>query len=313
MVKNTEDKRKKYLNILLACLCCVLWGSAFPVLKLSFSELQIGTSDVYSKMVFAGMRFLIAAILICIYFIFTNKELPKVLKKQLPSLLLLGVFNTTLQYYFFYNGLANSTGIKGAVLSSSGTFFIIIFAHFVYKDDKLSIRKILGMIAGLVGIFAINWTKVGSDNVSLSFSFKGEGYLLIAGVVSAIATIYGKNIAQSIKPIVMNVYQFFFGSIILIVFGLIGANGYHLKFTPFALVLLIYSAVLSAVAFCIWYALLKNNKASTIAIYKFLIPIVGSTLSIIFLPNEYFNIYIIIGLILASFGIYLVNSKKNND
>ncbi|WP_231631353.1 hypothetical protein [Halolactibacillus sp. JCM 19043] len=51
---------KPSIAISVAILCSVLWGSAFPVLKVSYDELQMSADDVVAKMVFAGLRFLLA-------------------------------------------------------------------------------------------------------------------------------------------------------------------------------------------------------------------------------------------------------------
>ena len=56
----TENKDKivtKPLGIgLLACLCCFLWGSATPAIKIGYEWFGIGTNDLASRILFAGVR-----------------------------------------------------------------------------------------------------------------------------------------------------------------------------------------------------------------------------------------------------------------
>ena len=103
-----------------------------------------------------------------------------------------------------------------------------------------------------------------------------------------------------------------FGSTTLLVIGKIGMKGSQLTFNPLSITLLIYTAFLSATAFALWFMLLKYNKAGEITLYRFLIPISGSILSIIFLPEESFSVNILLGLILVSGGIILINKKQKN-
>ena len=98
--------------------------------------------DRSAIIVFAGMRFFLASLLIFILIVGGIRHSPKVKWKMLPQLFLLGLLQISLQYFFFYNGLAHTTGTKGAILSSSSIFFVVVFAHFVYANDRLDRRKI---------------------------------------------------------------------------------------------------------------------------------------------------------------------------
>ena len=96
-------------------------------------------------------------------------------KKQLMILLVLGIVQTALQYFFFYNGLANVTGMQGAILNSSGTFFTVLLAHYFYVNDKMTIQKAIGLLAGFGGIIIANW----GQGFSYQFTFTGEGFMTL--------------------------------------------------------------------------------------------------------------------------------------
>ena len=82
------------------------------------------------------------------------------------------------------------------------------------------------------------------------------------------------------------------------------------NFTPLATGLLVYSALLSSVAFALWFTLLKYNKAGEISVYRFIIPVSGALLSAIFIPSETFTLNIAISVILVALGIGIVNYRK---
>lgn len=305
----TLQMKKKTLPIL-AILSCLLWGSAFPVLKNTYRVLNMDANDTYSKVQLAGLRFMLAAIIIFVIYIIMYKKLPTLTFKDLKWYLLLGLFQTTLQYYFFYNGLAHTSGVKGAVLASSGTFFVVILAHMAYTDDRITWNKILGLAFGFLGIIVINMNNISSGSELFNITFRGEGFLIMAGFVSAIGTILAKNITKGRNPFIVTGGQMLMGSIVLLVVGTVGTHGEIIRFNSEALGLYVYSAFLSAIAFSIWYYLLMKFKATEVTMYKFLIPIIGAVLSVVFVAGETFNPYIIVGLICASAGIYIVNRKK---
>ena len=51
----------------LACVCCILWGSAIPVIKTGYRILSVDSADTASQIVFAGIRFALAGILVLVF------------------------------------------------------------------------------------------------------------------------------------------------------------------------------------------------------------------------------------------------------
>lgn len=298
--------KKPHIAIAIAIFCSVLWGSAFPVLKISYSELQMAPDDVIAKMVFAGIRFLLAGIMVLVWLAFMDAKRMKVTKRQLLVLVLLGVIQTALQYYFFYNGLAVVSGMKGAILSSSGVFFTVLLAHFYYKNDRMNWRKLIGITAGFLGIVLANW----GESFQLTFQWTGEGYMIMAGVTSAIATIMAKELASGIHPFAITGWQLSLGAIVLLGIGFPQLQADAIQFTPLGTGLLLYSAFLSAAAFALWYSLLKYHPASKITMYKFIVPVSGVLLSTIFIPGEKLNAMIIGAIVMVAIGIVIVNYRK---
>ena len=275
-------------------------------MKISYAELGIAPDDRYAMIVLAGIRFLIASVIIFALIIVGIRQSPKVKISMLPQLILLGLLQISLMYFFFYNGLAHTSGMKGAVLSSAGIFFVVVLAHFVYVDDRLGWRKILGLIAGFAGIILINSGK----NFTFDFSWQGEGFLIISGLVSAFGTILAKKISKEIHPFVLTAWQMLLGSLILIAVGLPSLQPQAMVFTNKALLLLLYSAFLSATAFSLWYAILKYNKAGEISVYKFMTPVSGTMLSTLFIPGERLTFNMFIALALVALGVIIVNYQR---
>jgi len=298
----------KYGVLAIALFCSLLWGSAFPVLKISYDELGMRPDDFYAQIIFAGMRFFLAAVLLFAVILFQRQPM-KLKRPLIAELLLLGIVQTGLQYSFFYYGLAHTSGMKGAVLASSGVFFVVLLAHFYYRNDKLNRNKVFGMVAGLAGIILVNSDK----SFNLVFSWQGDGALIMAGFLSAVGLILGKRLSGNLHPLLVTGCQMLFGSVLMISFGLTGLKPHSVSFTTTAWVLLVYSAFLSAVAFSLWYSLLKYNKAGEIGIYQFMIPVSGVFLSSVFIPGESFDLIMLGGLLLVTLGTIAVNRDQEPE
>src|SRR5699024_10159011 len=113
-----------------------------------------------------------------------------------------------------------------------------------------------------------------------------------------------------IHPFAITGWQLSLGSIILLIVGLPNLAENAMVFTLFGWVLFIYSALLSAAAFGLWYSLLKYNPAGQITMYKFIVPVSGTLLSSMFLPNESLSIMTVVALGLVALGIVIVNMRE---
>ncbi|QUW21546.1 DMT family transporter [Sporosarcina sp. Marseille-Q4063] len=296
---------KKWSVVTIAIFCSILWGSAFPVLKVSYEELQMVPEDTIAKVVFAGMRFLLAGLILLVGVFFINRKALYVSRKQIPILIVFGMTQTALQYFFFYNGLAKTTGMKGAILASSGTFFTVMLAHYFYVNDRMNWQKTIGLIAGFAGIVVANW----GSGFQLSFQITGEGYMILAALTGAVGTIMAKEMAVGIHPFALTGWQLTIGSVLMLVIGLPQLQENAMTFTPLGWGLFIYSALLSAAAFALWYSILKYNKAGEISIYKFATPVSGAILSALFIPGENLTLLIIGALVLVAVGFIAINYK----
>lgn len=302
------DKTKFYTNrkniIILATLCCLLWGSAYPSIKVGYSLFNV--VDVGGKLVFAGYRFTLAGVFILALEIIKNRKVIKFTKKQFSEITMLGLTQTTLQYIFFYVGMSYTTGVRGSIINGTGTFVSIILAHFIYKNDRLNFNKIVGCLIGFSGVIIVN---LNGETLGGEFSFRGEGFILIAAIIFSASAIYGKKITQKQEPAIVTGLQLFIGGIILTILGFaLGGNlsGFTIESTS----LLIYMALLSSIAFTVWTELLKYNKVGIISVFNFLIPVFGTLLSAVFLGENIFDFKILIALILVCYGIFLVYKVK---
>ncbi|EPF0145815.1 DMT family transporter [Enterobacter hormaechei] len=295
-------------NVAYACatLCCLLWGSSYPAIKSGYELFQIATDDIPSKVVFAGYRFLFAGALLLLFVMAQRKPIGRLTPTQFGQLTILGLTQTSLQYTFFYIGLAYTTGVNGSIMNATGTFFSVLLAHFIYHNDKLSYNKTLGCVLGFAGVMLVNFHSGLSE---FQFVWKGDGFVVLAAFILSAATLYGKRISQTVDPTVMTGWQLGIGGAALVAGGY--ATGGTLEVHSMkAVAVLGYLTLLSSVAFALWSALLKVNRVSMIAPFNFVIPVAGTVLSAIFLGENILDIKYAIALVLVCSGIWWVNKRR---
>lgn len=308
------DKKAKFLSkhvnvCLFAMICCALWGSAFPCIKIGYSLFDIEGSDYSSQILFAGIRFTLAGILIIAFGSIISKSFLFPKKSSLKKISVLSLFQTVLQYIFFYIGLAHTTGTKSSIINSVSVFFAVIISAVVFKQDKLTVKKITGCIIGFLGVVVINFSNAGG--IDFSFNFSGEGFIIISSLSYAFSSVFLKKFSKSENPVVLSGYQFAAGGIFMAAFGLV-IGGKIMQADFKGIILLVYLAFVSAAAYTLWGILLKYNDVSRVAVFGFMTPVFGCLLSSLFLKEKLTQsaVQIIFSLLLVCFGVYAVNSKS---
>lgn len=304
MERKEEILSKPAFACIGAMICCLLWGSAFPLVKTGFGWLNISSADFAAEILYAGMRFTLAGIFTIIIASVMKKKLVYPKKKAVPKVLLLSLFQTVLQYFFFYIGLANTTGVKASVIEGANVFIALIVSCLIFRLEKLTAAKIVGCIIGFMGVVLINL----SPELDMNLTLKGEGFILISTVAYAFSSVLMKRMSVNEEPMMLSGWQFLFGGIVMTCGGFL-AGGRINGFDGLSLLLLIYLAALSAIAYSLWSMLLKYNPVSKITVYGFMNPVFGVILSAIILgeSQQALSLKYFAALVLVCIGIFIVN------
>lgn len=290
-----------------ALLCCALWGSAFPCVKIGYQMFGIAADDVATQILFAGCRFTLAGILTILIGSILQKKILIPQKKSWGNVLRLCMLQTVLQYLFFYIGLANTTGVKASIIEGMNVFVAILVASLIFHQETLCMKKICGCVIGFVGVVLVNLTGNGLD---LHLSVTGEGFILLSTVAYAFSSVYLKRYAKEENPVTLSGWQFFIGGIIMAVCGFL-AGGRLLVWNTNGSAMLVYMALISAVAYSLWGILLKYNPVSKVAVFGFMNPVFGVILSALLLGEaDSIGGMSVIALLFVCIGIYIVNRRE---
>lgn len=291
----------KYKGISATLVVMLLWGLLFPLIKLGMSEL--GISSMGEILTFAGIRFTICGLIITVFVFFKDKCLFTNVKNSIIPILLSGLFAIILHYGFTYIGLSMTDGSKTAIIKQFGAVFYICFTGLFFPEDKLTSKKIAGLILGIGGILAIN---LNSDGIAFHL---GDLLIIAASFCTVFSNVISKKALKTVDPIVLTGISEIFGGIMLTSFGLILGADIKAVIPKTVDGALVFTAIITAsiISYCLWFTVVKKENLSKLFIIKFSEPLFAAIFGFLLLGENIFRLQYLFAFILISLGITIAN------
>jgi drug/metabolite transporter (DMT)-like permease len=273
------------------------WGSQWLAIRIGLLDMP----PLFS----AGVRFVIACIIL--FFLIRVRRLPIPLDANAwKSYWAMGILTFVLPFALIYWGQQFvPTGVS-SILFGVFPLWVAIFAHFMLKNERITLAKLLSIVIGFAGLFVIFWSDVSLGD---SRTLIGMVTILASIIMQAYSLILVKRYGQPIQPEVLN----FVGMVIGMV-GVLGTSavlewGRPLVWSLDAILSLLYLAVVaSVVAYVAYYWLLKRIEAVYLSLTSFISPVVAVVLGAVFL-GEHLSQGVYIGAALVFVGILVANWK----
>ena len=263
-----------------AIIACLLWGSAFACAKTTFAYTP--------PILLSGMRFSLAGLKL-IPVIIAQKADWRAAMKHWRFMLVFAFLQTFLQYGMFFIGLDKVPAATSSIIIGAGPLFVAIMAHLTLADDKMSLRKVIAIVLGLAGIVFISLAKGELSSDAPSF-WVGVALLVASNIIGSYTNIMVvKKKEYNIPPVVLTAFANFTGGVMLFCTSLIVEKPVFMAYPVEFYGALLWLSLIPAVSFTLWYGLLQKPgvKVSELNIWKFIIPVAGSVLSWLLLPDEY--------------------------
>lgn len=292
----------KTMAAVVAIFCCALWGISTPIVKMGYAYTD--PNHVPSLLLWVGIQFAVAGLLTIGIYSITARKIAVPKKKNVKGVVMVSLLQTVVQYTCLYIGLLHTTSVKGAILKSTDVFFVALIASLLFKIEKLTLKKLIACLIGFTGIIVMNL-----DGLSLNINPLGDG-LVILGILSySFGVIMVKLFSKDEDPVVLSGYQMTLGGLVMLLIG-IAFNG-RIDFSGMLPIMLGLSTIY-AVSYTLWTVLLKNNPASSVTIYSFMIPVFGVIFSALFLTEDggVAPLSLCVALILVCLGIVLWGYEK---
>jgi drug/metabolite transporter (DMT)-like permease len=291
-----NSKIKAHIALFLVAL---IYGANYTIAK------DVLDNEHIKPIGFILMRVITGLILFTIIHTFYVKE--KVEKKDFFRLLLCGLFGVAINQTFFFSGLKLTTPINASLIMTT-TPILVLIASSIMIGEKITIRKILGIIAGGSGavLLILNGEKINFGKEQIL----GDLMIFINATSYGIYLVIVKSLMKKYNPITIVKWVFIFGSFFVFPFGASELTEVQWATFDFS----IWSAIVYVLFFTTFLAYLFNAYAlktvnpSVVSIYIYLQPLLATTVALIFAKDNLAAIKVISGLLIFA-GVYLVSSK----
>jgi O-acetylserine/cysteine efflux transporter len=285
------------LGAVAVALCIhTLWGGNVVAVKVGLAAFP----PLWSGMI----RLLLAVAILCLVCAVSGRRIWPYRAEWLPLMTIGGLF--CVQLAAMNIGVDLSTGAMGSVLISTNPLFAALFVHFLVADDRLTGRKISGMVVAFTGTALVIVSAAGMDQ--LRFGAWGNVVLLFS------ATLLGLRLALSARvlPRIDEMRVAIWMMVVAAPLFAVGAFGFEemdwTAVTWMPLGGILYQVMIATVAFTLNFALMKRFTPSVMMSFNFIAPIVGVLLSA-WLLDEAITTALTVGLAMVAVGLVLTTSQ----
>jgi len=264
-----------------AVVACLLWSTAYPGIKIGL--------EYTTPLHFAGVRFIISGLLILPFTVSLPKYF-KMVKENWRWFFLITLFQSVINYTFFYLGMDLVPGAIGAIIVGSQPLFIAIIASLMSHEERLSRQKMIVIAIGISGVVLVSAGRQGLKLGTLA-ELVGVLFIIVANIASGISNIYVSKAGKTLNPLVLSSFSLFVGGVVLYLAGWATEGTLMVPMTAgFGRywIALGWLGFMSAAAFSTWYVLLQRPgvKVTDLNFWKFLIPVFGAILSWVLIADE---------------------------
>ena len=285
--------KRRYV-VLAFALLVVFWGSAFSVVKVGLEHSP--------PMLFAGLRTLVGGLAILLVALFWGGS-PH-LRRDWRIFLLLAAFNVVFFFGFQTLAILYLPSGTAAVLEFMQPMLVGLLAWMIL-GETLSSAKVFGLVLGFSGIVAVSSGSIFGDISPVGVAF-GAG----SAFSWALGTVFFKRYEARISTMWAVALPFVIGGAVLTLFSFATESWSEVSPTETLFLSLSYVSLIEiALAWLIWFGLIRAGEASRVAVYVFFVPLVSIVIGAIFL-GEQLTLSLLVGTTLIVTGIYAVNHSS---
>lgn len=236
---------------------------------------ETGPITLVAFRVLFGLLFGVVVILI------QRPQLPRDLKGWLP-VLVLGVINVAIPFFLITWGEKSIDSAVAAVLDATVPLFTILLAHYLLRDDKITLPKVLGLLIGFAGVAVLVSKDIGGSPSSLL----GQAAVVLASVFYAGSSVYARKTTEDAPAVVRSVGPLISSTVVMWLAAFLVEKPVQIPHLPITWIALLWLGLLgSGVAFMMLYYLIHEIGPTRTTMVTYLFPLGGVILGVSFL-NE---------------------------
>ena len=229
-------------------------------------------------------------------------------RKILKTFFGMSFLNNVVPFSLIVWGQQHIASGVASILNATTPLFTMLVAHWFTTDEKINPRRLLGVLTGMGGVGLM----MGLDSMESSgFHLLGQSAILLAAFSYGLAGVYGKRFAQlEIPPLATATGQLCASSMILIPLTLWIDQPWTMTIPSIeGMGSLLGIALLStALAYVIYFRLLKTAGATNLLLVTLLIPVSAIILGV-FLLDESLEPQHLSGMAVISLGLLIMDGR----
>jgi drug/metabolite transporter (DMT)-like permease len=246
-------------------LVCVVWGSTYLAIRIGVHDLP--------PLLFAGVRFLVAGVLLALIVLATGDRLPP----RLRDWQIQGITGVLL----LMGGNAIVVWAEQFVESGPASVFIAAVPLWTAFFDAVAPggtttftwRLALGLVLGFLGSAFLAGVTPGEI---MSADLKGPVALTLASASWALGTVYSKRNKTDITPFAASAMQMIVGGTVIVVLGVLLGEGATWRFEARPMLALGYLILFGSIVGYTAYAYaLRHASATLVGTYAYVNPVVA--------------------------------------
>jgi drug/metabolite transporter (DMT)-like permease len=274
---------------------CIVWGTTWIAIKVSLEGLP--------PFLGASLRFVVAVIFLGIYIGWQRVSL-KVPKKSISLLTLSAFLMYVLDYGLIYWGEQYLSAGVTSIFFATFPLFTALWAKLFYHQEKFPLPKTAGLLIGFAGIFIVFFSQLVLTHFS-TMVVLGTLAITVGAAGGSMSIIVVKKYLQKINHISLSFYQMLLGVFFLMLIGIIGEDAHVSHLNQRVFIAIIYlGAMGSALAFALYFWLLKTSSPVTLSLIIYITPIVA-IIGDYFFYGQVLNLREVIGMAVVFAGIAL--------
>lgn len=286
----------------------LIWGSSYLFIRISITGSGLFPGDNaggFNIFEIVFIRTLIGALGLGAMVFRGRHSLPRD-AETIRALVLIGLGNVVLPFLLITWGEQYISSSMAAVLQASTALFGLVIAHFLFADDRITLRKIVGLMTGFGGVVLLFQGNLGGEQ-----SLAGMAALVAASFCYAAFTSWGRKLIQrDIAPVVVATATMVVGAVVTGPMALFHGLTPLQDFSPDALVAVLTLGLLNTfVGYSIYYFLVRELGVARTTMVTYVFPAVAVGLGALLLKEE-ISLVLVTGGALIIAGIAIVNLRS---
>jgi drug/metabolite transporter (DMT)-like permease len=289
-------------------------AKSIGVITILFASLMWAIEPVFAKLAYqlnpdfiqtSAVRAITVTLFAFISIIVTKKPKLIIKKKDISSLLYIGIIGTITADLLYFYALTRIPVINAVLIGHMQPIFIILIGFLILKSDKISKFDIIGIFIMIISGFFVTSKTI--ENITiLKFGTYEDLLVLISTIAWASTAIIMRKYLINLNAVIITFYRFLFASIFFIIYFIIYPTLIEIN------IFQIFIGIIVAVGTIFYYIGLKRLKAAQVSGLELSAPFFAAFLGLIIL-GEVLTLLQISGIILLFLGIYYISKKEKID